>query len=840
MIKEVTNNINIKEKYKTPMMNQYAEIKEEYPDCLLFFRLGDFYELFLEDAKIGSKILDITLTSRNKGQDGNIPMCGVPFHAVDSYLNKLIKAGYKAAICEQVSKPTKGTEIVERQVVRIVTPGTVLSENVLDNKTNNYLLTVNFSDKEIYFAYVDISTGHLYVEQNTINDNSNIYKEIADHIQRIKPAEIVLNSKLYSNFDLLKNIKQTGEVNIYSHVTKEIQHDEIINNLKIFLKTKHLKIFDIKEDEKELLKNTEFLISYLIYTQKTSIGHINKIIRADKNTYLKLDAEAIRNLEIFTASSTMSTNSKSNLFETIDFTKTYMGARKLKQWLANPSVDKKLINQRYNVVEILIKNNKTRDFFSENLNKILDIERLLAKIGTNTANPRDIIALKTSLKYGINILETMQSGEPNILNNINIQTEQLKNILDSTKQIINKIENTIIDEPPLNPKEGGYIKSGINKELDEIIDSISDAREWIAKLENEERLSTGINNLKVSYNSVFGYYIEVSKSNTNKVPLNYVRKQTLVNAERYITEELKQKEQIVLTAEEKTNEIEYQVFLELLKTISSCSKDIQEISEIISTIDLLNSFAISALNYSYVKPVITDMSDFDTEIKEGRHPVVEKVVDRNNFTPNDTNLHKDRFLHLITGPNMSGKSTYIRQVAHIQILAQIGSFVPADSAKISIVDGIYTRIGAGDALAEGLSTFMVEMIETAKILKNATKNSLIILDEVGRGTSTVDGLCIARAVLEHIHNNMKCKTLFATHFHELISLDQRLKYMRNYHVRISEVNGEIKFLHKLEKGGTDKSYGIEVAKLAGLPSEVTNRAEQLINKVLTDQLKFDI
>lgn len=826
--------------FKTPMMQQYARIKSEYKDTLLFFRLGDFYELFLEDAELGSKILDITLTARHKGADGKIPMCGVPYHAIDNYLQKIVKAGYKAAICEQLESTDSEEKIVEREVVRIISPGTIVDEKMLDNKSNNYLMTflVDAKTKIIHIAYSDISTGELVYTSSNFNE---LYSDaILSEMTKINPSELVLPNDLYNDYNLLKSIKSNTGVNITKFETYQKVSQDKVQFLLDFFKVKSLNIFEIDEANLKAVQVISLLLNYLMYTQKGNLFHINKIKNESNKNYLKLDSSSIKNLEIFYANkSNLKSTESLSFVESIDKTSTPMGSRLLKYNILNPLLDKNAISKKLESVEFLTKSHKYRETLSRYLSEIRDLERIISRIGTKSSNARDLVSLKTNLYSSQNLFKLLLENA-DFLSLTNIPTKSLEELNNIATNITDTIDKSITDEPPVSIREGGMIKDNINYELDAIKTSILDSQKYIGELESIERAKTQISNLKVGFNSVFGYYIEISKANNKNVPIHYIRKQTLVNAERYITPELKEKEEIVLSAKEKINNIEYKIFVDITNNILKEASNVQAISKIIAEIDILVAFTTLALERNYIKPEILEPNDFEYSLTDARHPVIETFVGSEFFTPNNTTLTKNSFFHLITGPNMAGKSTYIRQVALIQLMAQIGMFVPASSAKIAIVDAIYTRIGSSDALSQGLSTFMVEMLETAKILTNATSNSLVILDEVGRGTSTLDGLSIAKAIVEHIHNKIKCKTLFATHFHELTTLDQRLKHLENYHVRVVEDNGEIKFLHKVQKGGTNKSYGIEVAKLAGMPIEVVNRAKELLSQNEVKQIKFDI
>lgn len=817
---------------QTPMMQQYMDIKKEYPDCLLFYRMGDFYELFLEDAEIASKLLDITLTARNKGSDGKIPMCGVPFHSVDQYLAKIVQSGYKAAICEQVSKPTPGKDLVQRKVIRIITPGTVIDENLLDKRKNNYLLVFSSSKSETAIVYSDISTG----EFNLLKINSINLEQIKNEIKIIAPSEIVLSTEQYKTDATLTSLSDLESINLNHYEFENTNLERGLNRIKDAFGVKSLSVFEIDETDQLAIEAINKLLDYLEYTQKGQSKNLSRIKNHRTENFLRLDSESILNLELFRSNKTFSSAKDASFINLIDKTQTPMGARLLREWVIKPLVSKKQIDSRLSAVKLLTESHNLRSNLLESLKKINDIERIMARLGSGTGNARDLRNLTSSLDSALHALEIIKEQKEFSEYLSNLSQEQTNHI----KETIQLINDTIVEEPPFSIREGRMIKEGVNEKLDEINSNIESSKFWIENLETTEKQLTGISNLKVGFNSVFGYYIEVTKSNTHMVPDHYHRKQTLVNAERYITQELKEKEDIVLSAKEKIDELEFEIFSDTVRKTFEYIKGISILSTIIANIDCLCGFAVLALDRNYVLPNINEENHFDTLITEGRHPVVESVLNRGEFAPNSTDLNKKAFLHLITGPNMAGKSTYIRQVALIQIMAQMGSFVPAEKTEISIVDAVYTRIGAGDALAQGLSTFMVEMIETAKILNNATKNSLIILDEVGRGTSTIDGLSIAQAAVEFIHNKIGAKTLFATHFHELTDLDQRLKHLENYHVGIAESEGEIKFLHKVSQGGTDKSYGIEVAKLAGVPEEVINRAKQILNKNTTNQLKLSL
>jgi len=800
----------------TPMMKQYMEIKEQNKDAILFFRLGDFYEMFFEDAITASRELEITLTGRDCGQEERAPMCGVPYHAADSYISRLILKGYKVAICEQLEDPATAKGIVKRDIIRTVTPGTVIENNMLDEKKNNYIMSV--VKKGIFFglAVCDITTGVFYSTQ--IKETNN-FERLLDEIARFEPAEIIINSDLANCSDEISKIKQ--RFNSYISYVEDSKFSEEYEEL-----TKSYKIEGSNINIKDILfciASCNGLLSYLKETQKNSLEHVNKIEIYNINKFMALDLTARRNLEIL---ETMRDRSKKgSLLWVLDKTSTSMGARLLRRWLSNPLLNVEEINKRLNSVKELKENIILRDEIIEGLKKIYDIERLIGKIAYGNTNARDLIALKTSLMQLPGIKETLLNCESQLL-------KELCGNLDVLEDVALLIDESIIEEPPITIKEGGIIKQNYNEEVDNLKRATVEGKNWIINLEQDEKEKTGIKNLKIGFNKVFGYYIEVTKSYFNLVPDRFIRKQTLANCERFITEELKNLENSILGAQDKLIVLEYNLFLEIRKKISEQIQRIQSSSMIISILDVLVSLSIVASENEYVMPIV-DSND-DIEIKEGRHPVIEKLLSSGEFVQNDTtlNIDTDRLL-LITGPNMAGKSTYMRQVALITLMAQMGSFVPASYAKIGIVDRIFTRVGASDDLGLGQSTFMVEMMEVATILKEATNKSLIILDEVGRGTSTFDGLSIAWATCEYIANKEKCgaKTLFATHYHELIDLEEKLEGIKNYSVAVKEKGEDVIFLRKIVKGGTDESYGIHVAKLAGVPQPVVSRANEILKKL---------
>ncbi len=804
----------------SPMMQHYLKTKNEYKDCILFYRLGDFYEMFFDDAITVSRELELTLTGKDCGQDERAPMCGVPFHAAEIYIARLVGKGYKVAICEQLEDPKQAKGIVKRDVIRVVTPGTVIESNLLEEKKNNYIMSIFKSG--IYFgvAICDISTGEFYATQ--INANNN-FERLLDEISRFTPSEIIANSLLYSSLEEIGKIKERLGVYI-SEVNEETfsrKTDILVENYEIITD----KGEKIENFENKLLTVSAIngLLDYLNQTQKIKLEHINTIQIYSTNKYMALDISARRNLEI--TERMRDKSKKGTLLWVLDKTSTSMGGRALRRWLNDPLIDKREITNRLNAVEELKDKLMLRGEIIENLKKVYDIERLIGKISYGNANARDMISLKNSVGKLPEIKKILENTDSELL-------QKLYDELDELKDVYALIDKAIIDEPPITVKEGGMIKKGYNVEVDELKSATTDGKNWLMELELKEKEKTGIKNLKVGFNKVFGYFIEVTKSNLNQVPERFIRKQTLTNAERYITEELKELEDKILGSQEKLINLEYDLFLKIRCEIAKQIKRIQNSANIISTLDVLTSFAIVAEDLNYVKPIITE--DGEIEIKGGRHPVIEKMLPSGGFVENDTYLNKDSDrLSVITGPNMAGKSTYMRQVALITLMAQVGSFVPASEAKIGIVDKIFTRVGASDDLSMGQSTFMVEMMEVANILKEATNNSLIILDEIGRGTSTYDGLSIAWAVATYIADKEKCgaKTLFATHYHELTELENQVDGVKNYSIAVKEKGEDIIFLRKIVQGGTDESYGIHVAKLAGVPAPVVKKANEILKSL---------
>lgn len=760
-------------------MAQYMKVKEQYPDSILMFRLGDFYEMFLGDALEASRILQITLTSRNKGSEDSTPMCGIPFHALDNYLPKLTKAGKKVAICDQVTAPN-GKGIVEREVVRVVTPGTTFNENILESKANNYVGCIVIGEGRFGFAYCDITTGDFKTTEVT-----DIYSELG----RVSPAEIIG-----------ENIEKINFGCKFEFLTKKNPSE----NLKMHFELQSLKAFGL-EEKVLATKASSMLLEYLKETQKTEIKHVQKISFYDVSDFMPLDHACIRNLELFY---TNENKKEGSLIWALDNTITPMGGRMIRNWLIAPLLKEEAVLERLNKVEFFVNDSSRLRAVRECLDKIYDIERLLSRLSLGTGNARDLIAMRDSLA----VIPELAGLCPE---------EELYDF----SELVELISRAINDEAPLSVRDGGMIKKGYHSELDELHCLSTEGKTFIKDLQEREAVRTGISSLKVRYNRVFGYYIEISKTNLSSVPEDYIRKQTLVNAERYITPELKEYEEKVLTAEDKIKTLEYELFYGVRMEVVKELVKIQKIARAVAEIDVLSTFAFNAANNNYCRPEILDNGEM--EILNSRHPVVEKL--NRDFVPNDCVMGDEKQFMLITGPNMGGKSTYLRQVALTVLMAQIGSFVPAESAKISLVDKIFTRVGANDNLSRGESTFMVEMQETAYILNNATARSLIILDEVGRGTSTYDGVSIAWAISEFIHDQIKAKTIFATHYHELIELAEKMPRACNLSVAVRENEREgVVFLYKIVEGGVDKSYGIEVAKLAGLPLDVVGRSRGVL------------
>ena len=801
----------------SPMMQKYLETKEQYKDCILFYRLGDFYEMFFDDAILVSRELEITLTGKDCGQEERAPMAGVPYHAAESYIAKLIAKGYKVAICEQLEDPKTAKGIVKRGVIRVVTPGTIVDSNMLEERKNNFIMSIFKTGIYFGISVCDISTGEFYAAE--IKDNHN-FPQLLDEIARYTPSELVVNSMMGDCTEEINKIKERFDLYITNFNDSFFKEDtsELNKNFQ-FVDSTGKEISNI-ENKNIAVPSINALVEYITQTQKTTLGHINKITVYQISRYMSLDINARRNLEI--TEKMRDKSKKGTLLWVLDKTATSMGGRQLRRWLNDPLIDSLEINRRLNAVKELKENIMLRGDLVEALKKVYDIERLAGKMAYGNANARDMITLKNSL-YKLPEVKHALS---------NCQTELLKDInenLDELQDIHKLIDKAIVDDPPMTIKEGGIIKLGYDPEIDTLKTAQIEGKNWLIQLELEEKEKTGIKNLKVGFNKVFGYYLEVTKSFLDQVPERYIRKQTLTNAERYITEELKNLENQILGAEERVVNLEYNAFTQIREEIAKNIRRLQKTSEAVASLDVLVSFATVAEDMNYCMPEVNNLGVID--IQNGRHPVIEKMLGAGAFVANDTYLDKEENrLSIITGPNMAGKSTYMRQVALITLMAQVGSFVPADKAQIGVVDKIFTRVGASDDLSMGQSTFMVEMMEVATILKEATPNSLVILDEIGRGTSTYDGLSIAWAVAEFIADKEKCgaKTLFATHYHELTQLEEKLEGIKNYSIAVKEKGEDIIFLRKIVRGGTDESYGIHVAKLAGVPKAVTSRANEIL------------
>ena len=804
----------------SPMMQHYLATKEKYKDCILFYRLGDFYEMFFDDAVNVSRELELTLTGKDCGQEQRAPMCGIPYHAAESYIAKLVQNGHKVAICEQLEDPKLAKGIVKRDVIRVVTPGTVTESNLLEEKRNNFIMSI--FKKGIFFgiAVCDISTGDFYSAE--IKEENN-FERLLDEISRYSPSEIIANEMLYDCGEEISKIKERFDVYISTEDEEKFSEE----TEEIYMQ------YALSDDKGNIIKDLEKrpfavaaingLIKYIEDTQKTKLEHINKITIYTITKYMSLDINARRNLEL--TEKMRDKSKKGTLLWVLDKTATSMGGRLLRRWISDPLIDVKEINNRLEAVKEFKDDIILRGELSSSLKGVYDIERLAGKISYGSANARDLNSLKSSaskLPAIKNMLANAKSG----------MLRKIYDDLDTLDDIFQLIDKAIVDEPPILITEGGIIKMGYSPEIDELKTAMIDGKTWLVQLEAREREETGIKGLKVGYNKVFGYYLEVTKSYLSQVPDRYIRKQTLTGGERYITEELKELESKVLGAEEKVVALEYKAFTEIREHIKSQIQRLQQSAMAVSQLDVLCSFAQVAEDFNYCMPEVDDSGIID--VKDGRHPVIEKMLPSGAFVANDTYLDKDsNRVSIITGPNMAGKSTYMRQVALITLMAQIGSFVPATSAHIGVVDKIFTRVGASDDLSMGQSTFMVEMMEVANILKEATANSLVVLDEIGRGTSTYDGLSIAWAVAEYIENKEKCgaKTLFATHYHELTQLEDTLEGVKNYSIAVKEKGEDIIFLRKIIPGGTDESYGVHVARLAGVPKAVTQRANEILKKI---------
>lgn len=800
----------------TPMMQQYMETKKQYADCILFYRLGDFYEMFFDDALTASKELEITLTGKSCGLEERAPMCGVPFHAVDSYLTKLVSRGYKVAICEQVEDPKLAKGLVKREVIRIVTPGTNLNMQSLEESKNNFLLSIAYTPTKIGISVADVTTGDYYLTE--VED----LKKLNDEIMKYSPSEIICNEAfLVSGFDI-EDLRGRLRISLNSLDAHFFDDDGCRRVLTRHFKVNTLIGLGIEEFPLGMVA-AGALLQYLYETQKTELAHFTHIYPYLTSKYMLLDSSTRRNLEL--TETLREKQKRGSLLWVLDKTKTAMGARLLRSMLEQPLVDKAEMEQRLDAIEELNKASVSRDEIREYLNPIYDLERLLSKVTYKSANPRDLIAFRNSLEMLPAIKSVLADFEKAELTGINAD-------LDSLQDIYQLILAAIEEEPPITIREGGMIKEGFDADIDMLRSARRDGKTWLANLEEQDRERTGIKNLKIKYNKVFGYYFEVTNSYKDLVPEDYIRKQTLANAERYTTPALKELEDTILNAEDKLTTLEYDLFCKIRDAIAAELERIQRTAKAIAKLDVYASLSLVAERNHYVRPKLNEKGLID--IKDGRHPVVEQMITNDMFIANDTYLdNSNHCISIITGPNMAGKSTYMRQSALIVLMAQIGCFVPAKSANIGIVDRIFTRVGASDDLASGQSTFMVEMNEVANILRNATSKSLLILDEIGRGTSTFDGLSIAWAVIEHISNrkHLGAKTLFATHYHELTELEGKMNNVTNYCIAVKECGDDIVFLRKIVKGGADKSYGIQVAKLAGVPDIVIDRAKEIVNQL---------
>lgn len=802
----------------TPMMQQYLQVKEQYKDCIVFFRLGDFYEMFFEDAELASKILEITLTGRDCGLEQRAPMCGVPYHSAYSYIAKLINKGYRVAICEQVEDPSLAKGIVKREVTRVVTPGTIIDQMLLDEKANNYILTVYYENGGYGMAYADISTGE-FATLSIAGDDARV---AAEEVLRINPKEIMVNNKCIMSTNLPGIIEDKLGIEVREYNDWAFSRRNAEKKIKEHFKVAGLEGLGLSE-RPLCVRASGALLQYIADTQRVDLKHINKLDIYYREEHMVLDSWTRRNLEI---SETLRTKEKKGtLLWVLDKTQTAMGGRMLKKWLEQPLVDCGGIQKRLDAVEELSSSIRLMDRVKESSASVYDMERLLGRIVYGNANARDLLALKQSINALPQLKESLAGCRSDLL-------QEIRQGIDLLEDIGGLIEKSIHPDPPVGIRDGGIIREGYSEEIDELKRASREGMQWIASLEKEERERTGIKSLKIGYNKVFGYYIEVTKANLEQVPEDYTRKQTLVNAERYITPALKEMENKILGAHEKSILLEYRTFVSIREKIAGQMERIKKTARYTALLDCLYSLAKTAYDNHYVKPVVFNGNSI--EIKDGRHPVVEKMMDTGSFVPNDTYLDRDKNqLCIITGPNMAGKSTYMRQVALIVLMAQIGSFVPAAYCRVGVVDRIFTRVGASDDLASGQSTFMVEMSEVANILNNATPKSLLILDEIGRGTSTFDGLSIAWAVIEYLadKNNIGARTLFATHYHQLTELEGKLEGVKNYCIAVKERGEDIIFLRKVIRGGADQSYGIQVAGLAGLPKTVVARAKEILAKL---------
>jgi len=798
----------------SPMMQQYLDIREKYPDTIILFRLGDFYEMFFEQAELCSRELELTLTGKECGLEERAPMCGIPFHAVEGYIVKLVDKGYKVGICEQVEDPKEAKGLVKRDVVKVITPGTITENTMLDENKNNYIANIYMLGKQYALSYADISTGECFV---THADNLDGVYKIIDETLKIRPKELVLDDLILSDSEIVNRLVKKQEI----YISRFVDQDETVINAMNILDSS----FTLAER-----KSLTLLLNYIADTQKQAVSQLNKITGYDIEASMRLDLNTRRNLEI--TESNRERTKKGSILWVLDKTSTAIGARQIRKWVESPMLSKKNIEERLDAVESLKNNVFVREDIIDLLKNVHDVERLASKMTNTNANARDLVALKNSFK----VLPTLKSTIRQLLTGDKHQyLLKIYESIDELQDMCSLIDESIVDDPPITIKEGGLIKKGYNSDIDEYRAASTEGKNWLMELESRERELTGIKGLKVGFNRVFGYYIEVTRSNFEQVPEDrYIRKQTLADKERYITPELKELENKILGSEEKMVDLEYKLFTEVREKVAREIVRIQKTAMAIGVVDSLCSFAKVAEEMNYVRPNIT--TDGVISIKDGRHPVVEKTLRGAEFIPNDTYIDNNTRFHVITGPNMAGKSTYMRQVAVIAYMAQLGSFVPASEASISIVDRIFTRVGASDDLAGGESTFMVEMTELSNILENATKNSLVILDEIGRGTSTYDGMAIAWATVEHMADREKvgAKTLFATHYHELSDLEGQIEGVKNFSVAVKEKGDDVIFLRKIVEGPADESYGIYVAKLAGVPSSVVNRAKKILSNLEKD------
>ena len=805
----------------TPMMQQYLQTKEEYKDCILFYRLGDFYEMFFEDAIEVSKELELTLTGKNCGMEERAPMCGIPYHAAEGYLNRLVANGHKVAICEQVEDPKLAKGIVKREVIRVVTPGTNMDVQALDESRNNYIMCVVYLEDRYGLSLADVSTGDYYLTE------VDSERKLMDEIYKFSPSEIVCNESFYMSGVDLEDMRHRLGITIYSLEAWYFSDETAETTLKNHFHVNSLEGLGLNDYSYGTIA-AGALLRYLYETQKNNLDHISAIHPYSTGKYMIIDSSTRRNLEL--VETLREKQKRGSLLWVLDKTKTAMGARLLRSYVEQPLIDKKEIEKRQDAIAEINKHLITRDELREYLNPIYDLERLITRVTYMSANPRDLIAFKNSIHMLPPIKTLLADFHSELLTEIADETDTLE-------ELYELIDRSIMEEPPLTVREGGLIKDGYNENIDQYRHAKTEGKTWLADLEAREREKTGIKNLKIKYNKVFGYYLEVTNSYKDLVPDYFTRKQTLANAERYITPELKELEDMILGAEDKLVNLEYDLFCEVRGKIAEEVVRIQRTAKAIAKLDVFTSLALVADQNHYCRPKINENGVID--IKDGRHPVVEKMISNDMFIANDTYLDNgNNRISIITGPNMAGKSTYMRQTAIIVLMAQVGSYVPASAAKIGIVDRIFTRVGASDDLASGQSTFMVEMNEVANILRNATSNSLLVLDEIGRGTSTFDGLSIAWAVVEHISNPklLGAKTLFATHYHELTELEGKLNNVNNYCIAVKEKGDDIVFLRKIVKGGADKSYGIQVAKLAGVPDSVIERAKQIVEELSANDI----